>query len=248
MRAPRARRALLLAMAAAAWQLTLGADLVYLSNIGSTILDSDAFNERSLLAVSFMTGPSAPRRSGPHRLWEVRAAARCAGAPCTLRLSVWTADAKTHAPKERLWGMTQRVGDPPGGVVSFRPATPWLLAPRAGYAIVLQSLGSGSVGQWAYSDRRNFTQAPGWDYVGWGSSTNGGSSWNMVVPSSEPFIFELKKLDHTLQCARLGGRCGRVAPCCPQLSCLTVSSRGGICVRASSGVKHRGSNRGKQRH
>lgn len=173
---------------------------MYLSNIGSTILDSDAFNERSLLAVSFMTGPSAPRRSGPHRLWEVRAAARCAGAPCTLRLSVWTADAKTHAPKERLWGMTQRVGDPPGGVVSFRPATPWLLAPRAGYAIVLQSLGSGSVGQWAYSDRRNFTQAPGWDYVGWGSSTNGERRWGArLCTAATP----------ACQAARLAGACAQ---------------------------------------
>lgn len=226
------RRALLLTVAATVWRLSLCADIVYLSNLGSTVLDADAFDAGTLLAVSFKTGPSLPPGSGPHRLWEVRVRAECPRAPCTLRLSVWAADPATHAPEARLWAMTQRVTDSTGSIVSFRPAVPWLLAPGAGYAIVLQALGPGSLGQWAFADRRNFSaQAPGWGYVGWGSSRNAGRNWTMTVPSSEPFLFELKKLDQSLQCARLGGKCGRMTPCCPQLQCATISASGGICIR-----------------
>lgn len=149
------------------------ADLVYLSNIGSTILDTDAFAAVPLLAASFKTGPSQPAKSGPHRVGEVTVHAQCVGAPCTMRLSVWSTDPGTHAPKALLWALTRRVDTSPSGLASFRPANPWLLAPEAGYAVVLQALGRGSVGQWAYSDRANFTAAPGWQFVGWGSSDNG---------------------------------------------------------------------------
>ncbi|KAL4439806.1 hypothetical protein ABPG75_002807 [Micractinium tetrahymenae] len=233
MGALRARCALLLAFVAAAWHAVIGADIVYLSNIGSSILDTDAFDADSWLTVSFKTGPSLPPKSGPHRLWEVRVRVDCKPAPCTLRLTVWTADPASHAPKAKLWAMTQRVTAAANSIVSFRPAKPWLLAPSAGYAIVLQTLGPGSVGQWAYASQRNVSaQAPGWDYVGWGSSDNSGRSWKMVVPSNEPFLFELKKLDHGLQCARLGGKCGRAVPCCPKLRCSTISARGGICIRS----------------
>ncbi len=99
--------------------------------------------------------------------------AQCVGAPCIMRLSVWSTDPGTHAPKALLWALTRRVDTSPSGLASFRPANPWLLAPEAGYAVVLQALGRGSVGQWAYSDRANFTAAPGWQFVGWGSSDNG---------------------------------------------------------------------------
>ncbi|KAL4435578.1 hypothetical protein ABPG77_002541 [Micractinium sp. CCAP 211/92] len=35
-----------------------------------------------------------------------------------------------------------------------------------------------------------------------------------------------------VQCARLGERCSNSQPCCPQLSCIPISSRWGMCVRS----------------